>query len=146
MSHYMCLIEQYVLVLLDQQVTTNGLYNKRTSSLRPLLDISCSTALVKSWRMDARGTQHKFSVWSSCLALPLLKIQTHKLSNPDRMQGFQCMNICFEGLLVYFGKSSKTFTTREQQKRFLPNESLYVFNRTVCACVTGPTRGHEWGL
>jgi hypothetical protein len=42
MSHYMCLIEQHVLVLLDQHVATNGLYNKRTSSLRPRLDISCS--------------------------------------------------------------------------------------------------------
>jgi hypothetical protein len=56
------------------------------------------------------------------------------------------MNICFAGWLVDFGKSNKTFTTREQQTRFLPNESLYVFNRTICACVAGPTRGHEWAL
>jgi hypothetical protein len=111
------------------------------------LGMSKSTALVRSWRMDAIGAQHKFSVWNSCLAIPILIKSKHKLSNPDRMRGFQCMNICFEDLLVDFGNSkNKTITTREQQTRFLPNESLYVFNRTICACVTGPTRGHEWTL
>jgi hypothetical protein len=34
------------------------------------LGMSKSTALMGSWRMDARGAQHKFSVWNSCLALP----------------------------------------------------------------------------
>jgi hypothetical protein len=32
--------------------------------------MSKSTALMGSWRMDARGAQHKCSVWNSCLALP----------------------------------------------------------------------------
>jgi hypothetical protein len=56
------------------------------------------------------------------------------------------MNICVEDLLTYFGNPQKAYTTRQQQTRFLPNESLYVFNRTICACVTGPTHGHEWAL
>jgi hypothetical protein len=56
------------------------------------------------------------------------------------------MNICFQDLLVDFGKSSKPYTTREKHTRFLPSESLYVFKRTICACVAGPTRGHEWAV
>jgi hypothetical protein len=77
-----------------------------------------------------------------------LKFETSKTQSfkPKQNARISMHEYLFEDLLVGFGNSKKAYTTREQQTRFLPNDSLHVFNQTICACVTGPTRGHEWAL